>query len=168
MLVRGLQPSDNEIDSDLTPERMEMESSNVVASFQGRFRFLSNFWPAAVLYKGRWFPSVEHAYQAAKFPEELHPQFQVGSPGQAKRLSRTLTPAVGWEDSRLAVMKELLVQKFTKTSEAGIRLMGTDGLHLIEGDTWGDVFWGVSGGAGENDLGRILTEVRDSLLAEVP
>ncbi len=39
-----------------------------VAAFLDEFRFLSNFWPCEITYYGRLYPSVEHAYQAAKFP----------------------------------------------------------------------------------------------------
>src|SRR3954471_9721610 len=37
-----------------------------IDSFQGPYRFLSNFWPVTVVYEREKYPSVEHAYQAAK------------------------------------------------------------------------------------------------------
>ena len=42
------------------------ESTQVIDSFQGEYRFLSNFWPCVVEYEGTEYPSVENAYQAAK------------------------------------------------------------------------------------------------------
>ena len=40
------------------------------------------------------------------------------------------------------------------------KLEETRGSELIEGNTWGDRFWGVSRGIGENHLGKILMEER--------
>ena len=34
--------------------------------FAGEYRFLSNFYPATVIYEGLTYPDVEHAYQSAK------------------------------------------------------------------------------------------------------
>ena len=45
------------------------------------------------------------------------------------------------------------------------RLLDTGDRELIEGNTWGDRFWGVCRGEGENKLGRILMRVRDELRA---
>ena len=36
-------------------------------------------------------------------------------------------------------------------------------LKLVEGNTWGDRFWGVCGGVGLNWLGRLLMQVRDEV-----
>ena len=37
-----------------------------IDSFHGVYRFLSNFWPAQVALDGIVYPTVEHAYVAAK------------------------------------------------------------------------------------------------------
>lgn len=58
-----------------------------IAQFQGEYRFLSNFAPCTVTYDGVEYPSVEHAYQAAKC---VHPEDRAiilaGHAGQAKRM----------------------------------------------------------------------------------
>ena len=41
----------------------------VINRFDGEFAFLSNFWECEVEFDGIVFPSVEHAYQAAKTHE---------------------------------------------------------------------------------------------------
>ena len=43
-------------------------------------------------------------------------------------------------------------------------LIKTAPAHLIEGNTWHDTFWGVYNGKGLNYLGRILEEIRDSIM----
>jgi hypothetical protein len=42
-------------------------------------------------------------------------------------------------------------------------LLLTGDEELIEGNFWGDVFWGVCNGVGKNHLGKILMEVRSEL-----
>ena len=37
-----------------------------ITRFHGEYRFLSNFYPVKVEYDGVQYPTVEHAYQAAK------------------------------------------------------------------------------------------------------
>ena len=40
------------------------------------------------------------------------------------------------------------------------RLIATGDAELMEGNDWGDRFWGVCRGKGENRLGKILMKVR--------
>ena len=37
--------------------------------FRGKYHFLSNFYPSELEMDGQTFPTVEHAYQAAKSPD---------------------------------------------------------------------------------------------------
>src|SRR4051794_10492805 len=63
-----------------------------IDSFQGEYRFLSNFWPAEVVYEGVTYPSVEHAYQAAKTLsiEERKRIASLPTPGEAKKEGQKL------------------------------------------------------------------------------
>jgi predicted NAD-dependent protein-ADP-ribosyltransferase YbiA (DUF1768 family) len=36
-------------------------------------------------------------------------------------------------------------------------------VELIEGNWWGDTYWGVCNGVGENHLGKLLMKIRDYL-----
>lgn len=139
----------------------------MITEFTGEYSFLSNFWPALVKHEGTVFASVEHAYQAAKCKKEDWPKFQGIGPGAAKRLGRKLqTYDPGWEGRKLKLMHSLILQKFRNDAHLKVRLLDTGNQELIEGNTWGDTFWGVCGGAGKNHLGRILMEVRTSLSKE--
>ncbi len=136
-----------------------------IGEFQGAFRFLSNFWPAAVTLDGVEYPSVEHAYQAAKFAKTSQVRVAIlgaPTPSAAKRIGRRYPARGGWEDDKLAVMLDLVRQKFRDADLRG-RLLGTGDAELIEGNWWGDRFWGVSRGAGENNLGKILMRVRGEI-----
>jgi hypothetical protein len=66
----------------------------------------------------------------------------------------------GWDDERLGVMEALLREKF-KNGALMAKLQATHPHELVEGNTWGDRFWGVSEGQGENHLGRLLMLIRD-------
>lgn len=136
-----------------------------VRGFFGEFRFLSNFWPAQVRFEGDIYPSVEHAYQAAK---SLDPVIRaeirrLEKPGKAKRLGSRLEVRPDWEQVRVGVMRDLVGQKFRVHEELGRQLLATGRAELIEENSWSDTFWGVCEGEGENRLGRILMEVREEL-----
>ena len=45
-------------------------------------------------------------------------------------------------------------------------LMETDDHELIEGNWWNDTFWGVYKGKGENNLGKLLMEIRQRIRNE--
>jgi ribA/ribD-fused uncharacterized protein len=138
-----------------------------IESFKGVFRFLSNFYPCAIRYSGNLYPTAEHAYQAAKTldPQERLAVRSALTPGQAKKLGQRVTLQPGWDDLKDEVMRIILADKFTRNPELGMALKATKDRELIEGNTWGDVYWGVCGGMGENRLGQILMEVRHFLQA---
>lgn len=126
------------------------------------YDFLSNFHAATVRLDAVEYPTVEHAYQAAKTmddDERAHVR-SAPTPGEAKARGGHVTLRPDWNDVKVAVMRGLLQQKFAD----GVlrdRLLATAPRVLIEGNTWGDRFWGVSEGEGQNWLGRLLMEIRD-------
>ena len=141
-----------------------------ITEFQGTYRFLSNFWKLdrGVVLDGLLYPTVEHAYVAAKTidPAERERVLVCEKPGQAKRLGRTFTLRDDWEEVRLGIMEDLLRQKFTNNGGyLRDKLLQTRNAILEEGNHWGDHFWGVCDGVGENHLGKILMKIRGELLA---
>jgi ribA/ribD-fused uncharacterized protein len=139
--------------------------NNIIDKFEGDFRFLSNFYPSEVEMDGIVYPSVEHAYQAAKtFDLELRQKIsQDSNPSAAKKAGRTLKIRPDWEEVKLSIMESLVRQKFSK-EPFKTKLQNTGNAKLIEGNWWGDKFYGVYKGQGENHLGKILEKVRDGLL----
>jgi ribA/ribD-fused uncharacterized protein len=115
---------------------------------------------------GRTYPSVEHAYQAAKTLDDSQRE-RIGrclKAGEAKRMGRLVTMREDWDEVKIDVMRSLVEQKFTRHENLGNRLLDTGDQHLEEGNTWGDTFWGTCNGKGENHLGKILMEVREIVL----
>lgn len=125
-------------------------------------RFLSNFWPAPVVLDGLTYPTVEHAYQAAKTLDAYQRDLIRGlpKPGYAKRAGSKVPLRPDWFEVRLPTMQHLLSQKFAAGSRLAGLLERTDDLPLSEGNHWGDTFWGMCDGQGENHLGRLLMEIR--------
>ena len=142
----------------------------MINSFDGSNRWLSNFWLESVFDKrtGLYYPSVENAYQANKFDDPAkHVQMQTLKPGQAKRAGhRPATPE--WRVKSLEIMEDLLREKFKPGTLLAVRLMETKDEELIEGNSWGDRWYGRvfnddgSLGDGENHLGKLLMKIERS------
>lgn len=131
-----------------------------IKDFRGEYAFLSNFSPCAVRLGDLTFQSTEAAYQAAKTLNlEDRKPFTLMGPGQAKKAGQKLSLRADWEDVRLAVMEDLLRQKFEAESYKQ-RLLMTGEEELVEGNYWQDRFWGVCNGVGENHLGKFLMKIR--------
>lgn len=141
--------------------------NNKITSFSGEHRFLSNFWPISVVFEDKVYPSTEHAYQASKTTDEnLREQIRkMKTPGDAKNFGQQLEKRPDWNDAmRIAHMTILVEIKFSmRNLELAKKLLETKDAELIEGNTWGDTFFGVYNGIGENHLGRILMATREKL-----
>jgi N-glycosidase YbiA len=138
-----------------------------IDSFSGQHRFLSNFYPANVMFDGYTYWTVEHAYQAAKTldPQQRKWVGMAGTPGQAKARGRKVLIREEWDDIKLDLMLALLRQKFSMRNPDLIHLLiRTAPAELVEGNTWGDRYWGAVDGVGENHLGHLLMQVRSELI----
>lgn len=134
---------------------------NRIERFRGHYAFLSNFYPALVTHRATLFVTAEHAYQAAKAATAAQREAirKAHGPAEAKRLGKKLD-SPGWHEHKLQVMHEVLESKFSLNPDLRRKLLATGDSELIEGNTWGDTFWGVCDGIGENFLGVLLMQVR--------
>jgi N-glycosidase YbiA len=136
----------------------------MIDRFSGQYRFLSNFEPCVVHYDDLAYPSVEHAYQASKTTnhgERLN-IWRCFRAGEAKKLGKQVTLRPGFDDMKVNIMRELLREKFSNPDLKKL-LKDTGSEELVEGNDWGDVFWGVCDGRGQNWLGKLLMEIRATL-----
>lgn len=144
-----------------------------IGSFTEENAFLSNFWPVRVIYEGKVYPSVEHAYQAAKTIDNNQRALFLTYPpsgitmtaGQAKRAGKKITLRQDWEYIKINVMRELNYQKY-EVPYLKEKLLSTGNKTLEEGNHWGDTFWGICKGQGQNILGKLLMEIRDNIKQE--
>lgn len=135
----------------------------MIDSFTGEYRFLSNFYPCKIQFNNIEFPSVEHAYVAAKTLDRSTREMiaKIDSPGKVKRFGRTIEIRPDWDDVKLQFMNSFLKEKFIQGSSLADKLEATGSEELIEGNHWGDTFWGVCNGVGQNHLGKLLMAIRN-------
>lgn len=138
--------------------------ATAVDHFSGPYRFLSNFYEADVEFEGHVYPTAEHAFQAAKNTNPLHRERvrAAPTPATAKRLGQAIALRPDWDDVKLSLMEMIVLSKFVRHKDIRAKLLQTGDVELVEGNTWGDRFWGVTAdGEGANHLGKILMRVRD-------
>ena len=161
--------------------------SKVIREFFGETRWLSNFAGVKIVWNGMTFPSTENAYQASKI---MSPDVMVDVPTSGglvddakvsywelcQTCSAKVSKAVStldvikdntrkdWKQVNLALMYDFNKQKFTQEPYRS-QLIATGDAELQEGNSWGDLFWGVDKqtGAGLNHLGKIIMAIRDEL-----
>ncbi len=134
-----------------------------ITRFFGKYSFLSNFYHTVVQLNGVDYPSVENAYQAAKLEPQYREVFCRCSAGDAKTYGRRAGLRPDWEQVKLSIMEDLLRQKFTLGTRLASKLLETGTQELIEGNYWGDDFWGVCTSKGQNHLGKLLMKIRTEL-----
>ena len=153
-----------------------MVNAGVVKEFRGQHSFLSNFYPAPFTFRGDEYPTAEHAFQAMKClclktygpgPRDAARSAVLAaeSPAEAKRVGGTLEIDVtSWDRRRVDYMREVVYAKFNTVPGLAGKLINTGAAMLVEGNTWGDCYWGRCNGKGLNALGVILMEVRGRFL----
>jgi len=128
---------------------------------------LSNFAPYPITIRGKKWPSSEHFFQAMKFKDQKLRETirRARSPFEAARLGRNRRSKIrrDWESVKVGIMREAIEAKFLQNMELKEMLLGTGDAKLIE-HTENDSYWGDGGnGTGNNMLGKLLMELRDSL-----
>lgn len=155
---------------ELTIPSYAIHDDKNICGFFGPYRFLSNFYPleTSICFEDSFFGTVEHAYQAAKYPHDKRFIFGNVTAAKAKKLGR-IAPAFNgfkWNKKKYAIMESLVRQKFTNNYKLRKMLLLTDGYHLEEMNSWGDEYWGTNVlRVGENNLGKILMIVREECKA---
>ena len=134
--------------------------NKMIDSIKGTF--LSNFHESRVRYEGLWYRNAESAFQAAKCTDKIdRVKFQNLTGAQAKALGKTVVLRDDWDDIKLSVMYEIVNAKFAQNPTITKWLVDTNDEVIVEGNTWGDTFWGVCNGKGQNHLGIILMAIRE-------
>ena len=149
--------------------------TGVINEFRGKNYFLSNYYTAPMTWQGTEFHSAEQAFAYAKSFCAMHAMAETfgaqqildaKTPGEAKALGKKLAISVDeWDARKVMYMREIVHAKFlTAVGLAGM-LVNTGAQMLVEGNDWGDTFWGrcknsESRWVGLNTLGVILMEER--------
>jgi len=137
-----------------------------IKQFQNEYRWLSNFWLVPFIHQGIQYKSVEHFYQAWKFPVDK--RAKIAMCHKPKQEGKKAQLPHNWDQIKVDIMREGLRLKF-QNPEMREKLLATKGRLLIEGNYWHDNFWGdcyckkCTSKPGKNMLGKLLMEIRDEL-----
>ena len=144
-------------------------TSASITNFRGEYSFLSNFFLTRrpIVYDRKEYRTSEHLFQAIKTtdPEWREKVRLAATAGDAKKLGYQVPLRADWEARKIEAMRLCLKLKFADPV-LRVKLMNTGTALLVEGNTWKDYFWGVCDGRGENWLGKLLMELRESFFAE--
>jgi len=131
---------------------------------------LSNFSRHPIAMDGVRWPTVEHRFQAMKYPHDEDRRERIraaGTPREAKQIAweKGTNRRDDWDLVRDNVMLAAVRAKFVQNADARELLLSTGDEELIE-HTGDDGYWGDGGdGGGVNKLGRVLMLVRAELRA---
>ncbi len=161
----------------------EAERTDAIASFKGKYDYLSNFWFDKVVMYGIEFPTIEHAFVAAKI-DPKDPRNTENPYAQMRKIAALKDPQQAkyaggrrgwvikrkdWHEVKLELILELLRRKFTIPALRE-KLLATGERPLIEGNRHGDRLWGMVEEDGVltgcNLLGQMLMIVRSEIRAE--
>jgi len=138
-----------------------MEINNLKGSF------LSNFYESSIELDAVVYRNAEAAYQAMKSNDSLvRVKFINLNGASAKALGKRIELRKDWNDIKLDMMYKIVKNKFMQNSTITKLLIDTNDKVIIEGNTWGDIYWGICNGIGENNLGKILMKVREEMKYE--
>jgi|SRR6478735_4207996 len=151
----------------------------VIKEFRDEYFFLSNFYPAPFTWRNVAFKNGEQAFSYAKgfmcndlVKKEQHfaNVLAAPTPAKAKYFGRSVPINVKeWDNQKVWYMREIVHARFAQnTGDEDLigKLINTGVMLLVEGNDWGDKFWGraldetTGKRVGYNTLGAILMEER--------
>ncbi len=168
----------------LTDEQIDalrgLDTASRVRFYEHDFYVLSNFSAFNLRWKGRAYPTSEHAYHAEKFGHSAetvelfdlmrdmpsaHEAFKLAE--RNKHLRRP-----DWDVVKVGIMLDILRAKAQQHEYVRRKLLDTGDRELVE-DSWRDDFWGWGPNRdGKNMLGRlwmqVRAELRDGAIAAAP
>ena len=84
------------------------------------------------------------------------------TPREAKKAGQDSGMNPNWDNLKYGVMLDLNTQKYSDP-KLGAMLLESGDAYLEETNTWKDIYWGVCNGVGQNNLGKILMDIRTGL-----
>lgn len=143
-------------------------------SFSGNLDFLSNMYMCDIaLPSGRVYTCAESYYLSFKttnleIRKKIHDERMNGYEVKALFKNKPFLIRPNWNDIRLQIMINVLIRKF-ENKTLRFKLQNIDDSLLVEHNTWGDTYYGICNGKGENYLGRALKYIKYRTLGlEVP
>ncbi len=139
------------------------QDQNQIHGFFGDYAFLDNAWRCDISMWGVVFSSVETAYQASKFMDiDYIQKIALYHPDRARRFVASHKSLIreDWDTVKHDIMFYLCCQKFLRNVRLLKKLLRTGDRELIYANDFGQDYWGVVDGEGQNKKGKILMRVR--------
>ena len=137
-----------------------------INNFSGEYEFLNNGYLCPVVYEDEVYPSLEHAYQAAK-TDDLDLRENIKScltVTDARSNGKNVILASDWQTKKLEIMETLIRNKFNDNFDLKLKLVLTQNADLVQGNCR-DTFWGQNKyNVGENHVGRLLEKIREEII----
>lgn len=141
-----------------------VHDENNIKGFFGEYRWLSNYHLSPIEYDGLIYPSSEHVYQALKTDNIDIRKHIISLPCPiVQKFGQTIDKIDKWDDMKYSFMKIIIHFKFLRNYQLREKLFLTGDKYLEETNHWGDTYWGICNGIGENNLGKILMKIREEL-----
>jgi ribA/ribD-fused uncharacterized protein len=144
----------------------------VVGFYEREFYVFSNFSSFQVQWKGRLWPTSEHAYQAAHYfetsPELVEQIFNAKSAHEAFKIAKShpTEKVANWQDIKISVMEDICRHKLQQHPYIQEKLRQTMDVPMAE-DSPVDAFWGWGPNRdGRNELGKVWMRLREELKSQ--
>lgn len=145
-------------------------SGKIIGFYEREFYIFSNFSSFAVKWKGRVWPTSEHAYQAAHFFKtapvlaiKIHKAKSAHEAYKIAEINADKAPK-DWEQNKIMIMEDIVRHKLKQHPYIMHKLIQT-GKKLIVEDSPKDDFWGWGlKRNGRNELGKIWMKLRDEVV----
>jgi len=149
--------------------RVTTETDTQILGLFGKYRPLSNYDTSTFCINDITFPSGEHAFHYYKVDDETQYNYQredilnADTPKESKALGRKCKMRSNWDEIKNDIMYNIQWHKFIQNEHLKKLLLSTGDKYIEETNDWNDTYWGVCNGNGQNNLGKILMQVRANI-----
>ena len=122
-----------QVQSRILLQKHKDEREEPILGFNGYFAFLRTDHTSQVYYEGEFYPSVAHAFEAAKSSDATERRRIRKAPTHKEmlQLAKLIRQPTGWLTRKLPVMEQLLRDKYRREPELRERLAQTGNRSLI-------------------------------------
>lgn len=149
-----------------------MDDKKIAGFFLDGWYVFDNFAPFQVEWRGKLYPTSEHAYQAAHFidiDQELAEKVRLcRSPREASGFANenSVYDDPDWSDKKISYMEEIVRSKLEQHGYIVDILLSSEDKYIVEMND-DDEFWGWGKNHdGRNELGKIWMKLRDEYKAK--
>lgn len=144
-------------------------NEQIIGFYEREFYVFSNFSSFQVEWRGRLWPTSEHAYQASHFfetaPDLVEKVFNSRSAHEAYKIAKANGDKApkDWEEIKVDIMLDICRHKLEQHPYVKQKLIATKDWPLVE-DSPKDPFWGWGEDRkGRNELGKVWMKLRQEI-----